>query len=516
ASGAFEVTVANVAPTLTVVGNQATSEGAVLSIANVGTFTDPGFDRSPTRETFSYTIDWGDGTTADAGAAAIDTAGSVGVPTAGSFDGSHVYADNGVYTVTVTVTDDDGGTASETFEVTVANVAPTLTLDDVEVSETGIVTVHGDFFDPGFDNPSNTQEGLEGSRETFTVVVDWGDGTMDAIPLSGPGTVSFSASHRYLARPASANATSVFGILVSVIDDDGGSHSALTYAEMPEEFVQIDTTPQVPISTTPQVPPLYFPRRPRFDTSVFERPTAELLLSSADLETVRPDSVAASDNYVVLRVVRPGGAEGPDYRLPDNALAILPILLSRVPDNHYRIYEIHSDGLERLVRDVFVRQGRVVDHSDAAEGIDERPPQSHTTEPTSTGFADPDQVQVESPHRAWEEWEHAQSQPVGDAEDSTVDSSSGEQLPETTSAPIPAPASVTIPDAATPDTGSASYLSAPISAAGSAVLAFRLRAGWNQQIDRLLEQFSRPCNQQARLFARRPFKKGGKSHQSHR
>ena len=44
----------------------------------------------------------------------------------GSFDGSHTYADNGTYAVTVTVTDDDGGTTSQSLQVTVSNVAPTL------------------------------------------------------------------------------------------------------------------------------------------------------------------------------------------------------------------------------------------------------------------------------------------------------------------------------------------------------------------------------------------------------
>ncbi|NLY02778.1 MAG: hypothetical protein GXY83_42540, partial [Rhodopirellula sp.] len=76
ATGWTTADIVNVAPTLTVVGNQATSEGAALSIEHLGTFTDPGFDRSPTQETFSYTIDWGDGTAADAGAATIATAGS--------------------------------------------------------------------------------------------------------------------------------------------------------------------------------------------------------------------------------------------------------------------------------------------------------------------------------------------------------------------------------------------------------------------------------------------------------
>ena len=36
--------------------------------------------------------------------------------------------DNGIYTVTVTVMDDDGGVTVQTFEVTVNNVAPSLTV----------------------------------------------------------------------------------------------------------------------------------------------------------------------------------------------------------------------------------------------------------------------------------------------------------------------------------------------------------------------------------------------------
>ncbi len=81
----FVVNVGNIPPTLTVVGNQVTTEGAVLEIIDLGTFTDPGF--GPT-ETFTYTIDWGDGSPHDSGGATIDVPGSAGVLTAGSFDGS--------------------------------------------------------------------------------------------------------------------------------------------------------------------------------------------------------------------------------------------------------------------------------------------------------------------------------------------------------------------------------------------------------------------------------------------
>ena len=99
----FEVTVNNVAPTLTVSPNQTVNEGATLNLPNIGQFTDPGFDNplnsGETSETFTYSINWGDGTPLNTGVPTIDAPGGPGVPTAGSFDGSHIYADNGVYTV---------------------------------------------------------------------------------------------------------------------------------------------------------------------------------------------------------------------------------------------------------------------------------------------------------------------------------------------------------------------------------------------------------------------------------
>lgn len=124
ATKSFQVTIDNVDPTLTATGEQAASAGVSLSITDIGTFTDPGFDNGsgtpPTNESFNYTIDWGDNSVAETGAATIDTTGGQGVATVGSFDGQHTYAVAGQYTVTINVEDDDGGSDTETFLVNVS------------------------------------------------------------------------------------------------------------------------------------------------------------------------------------------------------------------------------------------------------------------------------------------------------------------------------------------------------------------------------------------------------------
>ena len=110
-SDTLTVTVNNVAPTVDAGPNQKADEGDTVSLAPA-TFNDKG-----TLDTHTATIDWGDGTLEDAGAVTEAPFGPPGSTAGadGTVDGSHIYADNGVYTVTVTVTDDDGWSAS--FEI---------------------------------------------------------------------------------------------------------------------------------------------------------------------------------------------------------------------------------------------------------------------------------------------------------------------------------------------------------------------------------------------------------------
>ena len=105
-SASTSVTVNNVSPTVT---GTTLVFAAVQSLNNVqvATFTDLG-----TLDTHTAVIDWGDGTITPA--AVVESGGS------GRVLGSHNYAIVGLYTITVTVTDDDTLTGSATSNVLLA------------------------------------------------------------------------------------------------------------------------------------------------------------------------------------------------------------------------------------------------------------------------------------------------------------------------------------------------------------------------------------------------------------
>ena len=127
------VDVTNVAPALVVITDQTAFLGETITLPNIATVTDPGFDNNrvtpATEESFTYTINWGDGTDVDTGNATIDTRGDhSGQLTEASFDAVHTYQTLGEKTVTVAVTDDDASTTERTFRISVIP-PPALTLE---------------------------------------------------------------------------------------------------------------------------------------------------------------------------------------------------------------------------------------------------------------------------------------------------------------------------------------------------------------------------------------------------
>jgi MYXO-CTERM domain-containing protein len=120
ASTTKTITVVNVAPTITLV--EATPAAPVIvtegqSFSARITATDPS---TVDAQTLTFQTDWGD-TSSDF------ATGSVTAPGTARAQFSHVYTNPGTYTVTMTVTDPDGGSDVSTLTIEVLNRAPTIT-----------------------------------------------------------------------------------------------------------------------------------------------------------------------------------------------------------------------------------------------------------------------------------------------------------------------------------------------------------------------------------------------------
>jgi hypothetical protein len=204
ASDTTTVTVKNVAPTVTAF-DTSINEGASATVR--ATVTDPG-----TQDTLTATINWDDGTSQTVTVAQL--AAGVG----------HVYGDNGTFNVLVSVSDDDGGSGSDTAIVTVNNLDPTLSLDTSgEVSFPG-----GNYMvvEAGTQLPSSATGTDPGSDDlTFT----WSAGGANIYynngstpdPLKSPfGTFPFNASDSI---DALYGAPGVETLSLTLTDDDGGT-----------------------------------------------------------------------------------------------------------------------------------------------------------------------------------------------------------------------------------------------------------------------------------------------------
>ncbi len=129
--------------------------------------------------------------------------------TATGVNPSHTYADNGTYTVTMTVKDSKGVTDQTTLTVNVANVAPVITgitppAGAVRVNTAALFTV------------SFTDAGV---LDTHAPVVTWGDGTQNdySVVTGGFRTgTSRGLVHAY----AQAG---VYTVGVTILDNNGGS-----------------------------------------------------------------------------------------------------------------------------------------------------------------------------------------------------------------------------------------------------------------------------------------------------
>ena len=195
-----QITVNNVAPTVAPIIDKQSNEGELVSFHS--TFVDPGV-----LDTHTALIDWGDGTLPES-AQIVEQQG------AGTVSGSHVYTNDGRYSVTIRVTDSDGAESSTRFEVQVTNLAPTVvTATDLTGNEGQSLDFIATFTDPGI-------------RDTHTAIVSWSDGTQSVgsvTEANGSGTVT--ASHIFADN-------GIYPIRVDVTDNTGATGSRQATADI--------------------------------------------------------------------------------------------------------------------------------------------------------------------------------------------------------------------------------------------------------------------------------------------
>ena len=181
-----------------------TGEQSVFNDA-VATFTDDNPNAGPAD--FTATIDWGDGTGT--------TPGTIGFSSAAfTVIGQHTYADEGSFTVTVTINDVSPGTGT-------ATVTPTATVIEADVlsgTPRTFAAPPGVSFTTTVATFSDTLTAAVPSD--FTAIINWGDATTSAGTITGGGgTFQVSGTHTY----ASAG---TFSVTVTLSDDPPGTATA--------------------------------------------------------------------------------------------------------------------------------------------------------------------------------------------------------------------------------------------------------------------------------------------------
>ncbi|MDM7999665.1 MAG: Ig-like domain repeat protein [Dehalococcoidia bacterium] len=194
ATATVEVWIRNVSPVVDAGPDDSLSQGETFSSS--GSFTDPGSD------TWTATVDYGDGS----GVQPLVLVGK-------SFDLSHTYTASGVYTVTVTVSDADGPSGSDTAIVTV----------DIQT-----YTIKATAGAGGTITPSGDVVVAYGDNQAFAIIPDTGYHIADV--LVDGASVGALASYEFPDVTASHTIEAVFAIdtftvVVTADPTEGGSVS---------------------------------------------------------------------------------------------------------------------------------------------------------------------------------------------------------------------------------------------------------------------------------------------------
>jgi len=242
-----QLVVNNLPPSISPFGPFAADESVPLNIN--ATATDPGsddltfiwaFELGPTFDNIHYN----NGVSPDPSQSPDGTCPFTAIDGVG-----YTYGDNGVYVLILTVTDDDGGSASYSTEVNISNLPPAISpFGPFEVNEADPLSITANAVDPGSDDLTFT---WNFEYDPMTQIVYYNDGVGPDPPKSPDGTFPFSVddstAHTY-------GDNGVFRISLRVEDDDGGAatyETTVTVLNLPptilnaEAFMVADITLRV-------------------------------------------------------------------------------------------------------------------------------------------------------------------------------------------------------------------------------------------------------------------------------
>ena len=221
----FAVTVSEVQPVIQIVGTTpgtTIDEGGSVSIQVTAVSGAP--DVAADDPITSYDYDWGDGTSStDAGT-----------------NPSHVYVENGTYTVTISVNDettDSDAPSTTTLEITVNNVRPdsvtiTSPANNSSFEEGETISFAGSFEDPSMHVDGSDTRAVD----SFFYEWDFGDGTSEPGTVDPDGRIVPSVDHIYADQGH-------YQVSISVRDDDMAVDDWVTFGDF---FVDItDVAPVI-------------------------------------------------------------------------------------------------------------------------------------------------------------------------------------------------------------------------------------------------------------------------------
>ncbi|HLJ92043.1 MAG TPA: PKD domain-containing protein, partial [Gemmataceae bacterium] len=172
---------------VTAPANQSAVEGASNNFS-LGTFKDSTANASPWR----VDVNWGDNTAHTT--FTTSTQGSLG-------NRPHVYGEEGTYTVTITVTDNQNVTGSASYQVTVSDPPVLASATNFSASSNSAFTnqVVATFTDPGGAEP-NASDPVPGINSHYSASIDWGDssGVMPGTITFANGVFTVTGSHTYV------------------------------------------------------------------------------------------------------------------------------------------------------------------------------------------------------------------------------------------------------------------------------------------------------------------------------